>query len=64
MENYKAPKPDGCTGEFYPTFKEFIALFLKFSPPKKTAEKGTLSNSFSEASRTLIPKSDKDTRKL
>ena len=58
----KSPRPNGFIGEFYQTFKgEPIPILLKLLP--KIEEWGTLSNSFCEASITLMPKPDKDTTK-
>ena len=58
----KSPGPDGFTGEFYQAFREEImTTFLKLFP--KTAEKGTLPNSFYEINITLILKLDKDNTK-
>ena len=52
---------DGFTGEFYETFRK--ELMPSSSNFKKTAEKGTLPNSFYKATITLIPKPDKDITK-
>ena len=58
----KGPVPDSFTGKFYKTFKEELTpILLKLL--QTIEEEGTLANSLSKASVTLIPKADKNHHK-
>jgi hypothetical protein len=58
----KSPGPDRFTAEFYQNIKEeLIPIFLSLF--HEIERERTLTQSFSEVSITLIPKSDKDITK-
>ena len=63
LPTIKSLGPDGLAGEFYQKFREELTpTLLKLF--QEIAEEGKLPNSFYEATITLIPKPDKDARKM
>ena len=61
LSKKKSSGPDGLTGEFYKALKELTSIL--HNSFQKLEEKGTFSNSFDEASITLILKLDQQEKK-
>ena len=62
LSKNKSPGLDSFPCEFYQTYREeLMPILLKLF--QRIAEEGTLINSFSEATITLIPKPDETTHK-
>ena len=62
MSNKQSPGPDSFTAKFYEKFREELTpILLKLF--QKISEESKLSNSFYEATITLIPKQYKDATK-